>query len=119
MSDKKEGRQVLELRYAMKGDPTNIEIATRYWRALATYDGKYDIRSGSHVVEAFRETALSSPEGVLALANAYKELFAISGEGPRPEYFDENLTNSLRRSLTELPEEQRSVVQWVLDSLPR
>src|SRR5580700_9589251 len=65
-------------------DPTNGELAHRYWVELASLGGR-DTRSGGFVIEAFRGCALVSLQGVIAFARAYRELFEKSGERPRPE----------------------------------
>jgi len=79
------------LRKTLKDNPANIELANRYWCALAgnRAKGEPDLRSGSDVIEAFREAAISSKKGIEVFARAYRDLFEISGESPRPAYFDE------------------------------
>jgi len=120
MSNSNEPDQALEiLRQALRADPTNLGIADRYWKARAAYKGKYDIRCGRHIIEAYREAALRSPQGVIALASAYKDLFTTTGEGPRPVYFDDDLVCALQRYLPELPERERSTVRWILESVRR
>jgi|SRR5215471_8433322 len=101
------------IRHSLKDDPTNIDLANRYWQTLA--EGDY--RSGRYVIEAYREAALVSSSGAAALARAYRELFLVSGEGPRPEYFDMRLIEILRIYTPQMPEADRVNVQWVLQLL--
>jgi hypothetical protein len=105
------------LENAFAQDPTNLAVANRYWEGLGSVLGHYDVRSGQYVIKAYRNCALISGEGVLALAVAYRELNEMSGEGPRAKFFDEELIESMRSRLPELPHGDRSVVQWVLDSI--
>jgi hypothetical protein len=117
MSNNETDDQRLEiLRQTLRADPANLDIANRYWKSLAVYKGKYDIRCGQHIIEAYREAALRSREGVIAFANAYRELFSVSGEGPRPAYFDKDSIRALQRYLPELQEIESSTVQWILQS---
>jgi hypothetical protein len=104
------------LRHSLRNDPANLDLATRYWKELANCDG-HDVRTGSDVIEAFRSVALQSNRGVIALAQAYRELFLDSGEGPRVQLFDDELIAALRRSVPDLPESSRSEVQWILQSI--
>src|SRR5215470_4371576 len=84
-------------RQSLKDDPKNIELANRYWTKL----GRGDYRCGRHVIEAYREAALASSVGGAALARAYRELFLVSGEGPRPDYFDARLIEALKSYIPE------------------
>jgi len=119
MSNRNEADRAIEtLRQALHADPANLDIADRYCKAIATYPGG-DIRSGGDIIGAYRAAALKSPQGVIALASAYRDLFAVSGEQPWPAYFDEDLVRALQHYLPELPEEDRSTVQWILESLKR
>lgn len=105
-------KELLEsLKKALTSDPTNVEAANRYWRSLGPW------QSGGHIVEAFRAAALASPEGVVAFARAYRELFENSGEAPRAVFFDEKLFRALEASVAGLAERERAVVQWLLQSL--
>ena len=76
-----------------------------------------DYRSGRHVIEAYREAALLSKEGVEAFACAFQELFHISGESPRMAFFDEPLVLSLKAKLPEMAETDRRNVEWILHSI--
>jgi hypothetical protein len=96
---------------ALISDPTNIDAASRCWKALGSW------QSGGHVIEAFRAAALASREGVVAFARAYRELFENSGEAPRPVLFDDELFRALKASVAGLPENERVNLQWVLESL--
>ena len=102
---------VESLKQALISDPTNVEAANRYWRALGSW------QSGGYVIEAFRAAALASREGVVAFAHAYRELFENSGEAPRPAFFDEEVFGVLKAGVVSLPENERAIVQWVLESL--
>ena len=109
-------RELANLRKALDADPTNVEVANRYWVALASFGGN-DARSGGFVIEAFRGCALSSQAGAVTFARAYRELFEKSGEKPRPELFDEELLRALKTRLPDLSSEDQAVVQWVLVSI--
>ena len=98
---------------SLKDDPTNIELVNRYWLTLA----KGDYRCGRYVIEAYRDVALASGVGGAALARAYRELFLASGEAPRPAYFDKRLIEVLRSYVHEMPEPDRTDVQWVLQTI--
>jgi hypothetical protein len=93
--------------------------SARYWRALAGDRAKNeaDYRSGTDVIEAYREAALLSTDGVEAFARAYQELFQISGEIPRLALFDEPLVLSLRAKLVDIAATDRRNVEWVLHSI--
>ena len=100
------------VRREFASDPTNIEAAARYWRALATRRGG-DARRGRSVIEIFRSVLISN-DGVIALVNAYKELFEISGEAPRASYFDESLLQALRKCQRQATKSDHSTIEWVL-----
>lgn len=105
-------KQTLEtLRQALISNPTNLDDANRYWKAV-----RYS-QSGGHVIEAFRSAALASQAGVVAFARAYRELFQNSGEGPRAIFFDKELVRALEDSLLTLSESDCRTVQWVLESI--
>ena len=105
-------KQALEtLRQALNSDPTNLDVANRYWNALAVS------QCGRDVIETYRKAALMSPEGCIVLARAYRELFEDSCEGPRAIYFDSDLLYALRSHLPELPSGDRLVGEWVLQSI--
>jgi hypothetical protein len=99
------------VRQTLNGDPTNLDLANRYWTALA------DERDGRSVIVAYRAAALASSIGVAAFARAYRELFDVSGESPRFVYFDTALIEALERNLSELPIIDRENVQWILRSI--
>ena len=101
------------IREALKQDPANLELANRYWGALAGPGD--DRRSGQHVIEAYREAALRSTDGAVAFARAYRDLFEVSGESPRLAYFDGPLIQALRNCVSQLSERNGSVVQWILE----
>ena len=106
-------RNLAELKKVLDSDPTSIEAAHRYWAALGSFAGN-DVRSGGYVIESYRGTALASREGAVALARAYQELFAKTGEVPQAALFDGELIGALRRRLAELSGEERGLVEWVL-----
>ncbi len=86
----------------LETDPKNLKKAWNYWNSLGNYYGA-DIRSGQFLIKTFRESALSSKEGVVALVKAYKELLNLSGELPRRMYFDDELLSAIKeksKSLT-------------------
>jgi hypothetical protein len=116
MSDFPFQKQLAELKATLDADPTNVEAAQRYWAALGSFAGN-DVRSGGYLVEAFRECALASKQGTMAFAHAYSELYAKTGVKPKAQLFDESLAQALKARLPELSETERSMVEWVLDSL--
>jgi hypothetical protein len=116
MSDFPLQKQLAKLKATLNADPTNVETAQRYWAALSSFTGN-DVRSDGYLIEAFRESALASKQGTVAFARAYQELYAKTGEKPRAQLFDESLTQALKARLPELSETERSLVEWVLDSL--
>ncbi len=109
-------QKLANLKAALDSDPNNIEVAKRYWVALAS-SGGYDVRSGGFVIEAFRGAALASQAGAVAFAQAYRELFEKSGEKPRPELFDQDLVRALKTRLPDLSNSDQAVVQWILASI--
>ena len=112
-------QEIATLREALRSSPTNLELANRYWIALAGDEatGEADLRSGSDVIEAYRALALLSKEGVEAFAGACRVLFDMSGEAPRPAYFDQPLVMALKAALPELSEAGRNNVEWILRSI--
>jgi hypothetical protein len=88
--------------------PACLERAWRYWEALG------GSRSGGELVRAFRIAALASPEGAAAFAQAYVQLHAVSGEGPRPFFVDPELRCALACAIPSLSENDRRAVEWVL-----
>jgi hypothetical protein len=116
MSDFPLQKQLAELKATLDTDPTNVEAAQRYWDALGSFAGN-DVRSGGYLVEAFRECALASKQGTIAFARAYQELYAKTGVKPEAQLFGESLAQALKARVPELSETERSLVEWVLDSL--
>jgi len=112
-------RKLAALREELQRSPANLDLANRYWRALAGDRAKNeaDYRSGRDVTEAYREAALLSKEGVEAFARAYQDLFHISGEIPRMAFFDEPLVLSLKAKLPQMAETDRRNVEWILHSI--
>jgi hypothetical protein len=108
-------QKLAKLKTALDSDPTNVDVANRYWVELASFGGD-DVRSGGFVVEAFRRCALSSQSGAVAFARAYRELFEKTGEKPRVELFDEAL-QALKTRLPELSKDDQAIVQWLLASI--
>jgi hypothetical protein len=106
-------QKVAESKRMLESDPTNVEVANRYWSALGSVAGN-DVRSGGFVIEAFRGCALTSKEGAIAFCRAYQELYAKTGESPRANLFDDKLLTSLRTRLLELSMDERGQVEWVL-----
>jgi hypothetical protein len=102
------------IREGLKQDPANLELANQYWVALSGDRGEDDYRSGQNVTEAYREAALRSTEGAVAFARAYRQLFTVSGEPPRIAYLDEPLIQALKGCVSQLPESDRSAIEWVL-----
>jgi bifunctional non-homologous end joining protein LigD len=49
-------RELAKLKATLDSDPTNLEVANRYWVELASFGGQ-DVRSGGFVIEAFRGCA--------------------------------------------------------------
>ncbi len=109
-------QKLANLKAALDSDPSNVEVANRYWVELAS-SGGYDVRSGGFVIEAFRGAALASPPGTVAFARAYRELFEKCGEKPCPELFDEDLLQALKTRLPDLSNTDQAIVQWVLASI--
>jgi hypothetical protein len=105
-----------EFRQALASDPTNLRTAERYWKALGSYEG-HDLRSGRDVVQIYRAAALNSREGAVAFAQAYRELFEVSGEPPRVANFDTDLLHGLENWLQTATDEERSVIGWVLEKV--
>jgi hypothetical protein len=101
------------IRQSLIDDPTNLELANRYWATLA--EGDY--RSGRYVIEAYREAAVASSMGAAALSHAYRELFLVSGERPRSEYIDARLIEALGSYIPQMSEADRVNVGWVLQSI--
>jgi hypothetical protein len=109
-------KKLADLKKTLQSDPSNVELANRYWVELASFGGN-DVRSGGFVIEAFRGCALASHAGVIALARAYCELFEKSGEKPRAALFDEELVQALKTRLPDLSNNDRAIVQWVIASI--
>jgi hypothetical protein len=109
-------QKLANLRKSLDSDPTNLEVANRYWVELASFGGN-DVRSGGFVIETFRACAIASQAGVIAFGRAYRELFEKSGEKPRAELFDEELLQALKARLPDLSGDDQAVVRWVLASI--
>lgn len=111
--------EIATLREMLKGSPTNLDLADRYWIVLAGDEarGQADLRTGSDVIEAYRAVALLSKEGVEAFGDAYRVPFELSGETPRPAYFDQELDRVLKAALPELSIGGRNNVEWLLRSI--
>ena len=109
-------QRLANLKKTLDSDPTNVDVANRYWDALGSFGG-HNVRSGGFVREAFRGCALDSREGVVAFVRAYRELFESTGEKPRPELFDEELLLALRSRVSELSDEDRAKLDWILTSI--
>jgi hypothetical protein len=99
------------LRQNLKRDPTNLQLADRYWKAIGSS------QCGGAVHDAYRDAAVASRDGAAAFARAYRELCGCSGEGPRMVHFDEPLIQALKGYLLQLTGEDYSNVEWVLASI--
>jgi hypothetical protein len=110
--------QVRELRARLLASPTDLATAQQYWDALGDLNG-HDIRSGRYVVEAFGQAALNGDGGVIALGNAYQELFHLSGEGPRKKYLDDELLSAIRRTKLGAKGSDLELLEWLLDCAER
>jgi hypothetical protein len=104
-------KELEALRQKLKQDPTNLELANRYWTAVG-----YS-QSGGYVREAYRDAALASSVGAAAFARAYREMFLCSGEGPRMAFFDEPLIQALKAYSPQRTGEDHSNVEWGLQTL--
>jgi hypothetical protein len=109
-------QNLANLKRTLDSDPTNIDAANHYWAELSSLGGN-DVRSGGFVIETFRGCAVASQEGAVAFARAYRELFEKSGEKPRPELFDNELLQALKKRLPDLSNGDQALVQWVLASI--
>jgi hypothetical protein len=109
-------KKLADLKKTLQSDPSNVELANRYWVELGSFGGN-DVRSGGFVIEAFRGCALASHAGAVAFARAYRELFEKSGEKPRAALFDEELVQALKTRLPDLSNNDRAIVQWVIASI--
>jgi hypothetical protein len=119
MAEKLIQEQLLDnLRFALGSNPTNVEVANRYWKALASLHG-HDVRSGGFVIEAYRAAALASKMGVIAMGRAYRELYDESGESPRAVFFDESLIRVLQNTVADLDESAQSNIRWILESITK
>src|SRR5262245_15482635 len=97
----------------LRAEPKSLEAAANVWRLCGSSDGD-DVRSAGWVNLAFKDCALSSTDGVVAMASAYQELFEASGVTPLPADFDAQLLTAFRVARLET---SSSAVQWVLDTL--
>jgi hypothetical protein len=109
-------KKLADLKKTLQSDPSNVQLANRYWVELASFGGN-DVRSGGFVIEAFRGCALASHAGAVAFARAYHELFEKSGEKPRAALFDEELVQALKTRLPDLSNNDRAIVQWLITSI--
>ena len=109
-------QKLSNLKKTLDSDPTNIEVANRYWAELSSLDGN-DVRSGGLVIEPFRGCALATHAGAVAFARAYRELFEKSGEQPRADLFDKELLQALKTRVPDLSNDDQAIVQWVLASI--
>ena len=109
-------QRLANLKKALDSNPTNVEVAKRYWDALGSFGG-HDVRSGGFVREAFRGCALDSREGVVAFVRACRELFESTGQKPLPELFDEELLQALGSRVSELSDEDRAKLDWILTTV--
>src|SRR5215471_14315622 len=103
-------RREKEARDRLKQDPTNLELADRYWKAMGPV-------CGGAVFDAYRDAALASSAGAAAFARAYRELYLISGEPPRKVSFDEPLIQALKTYRPKLTRKDRANVEWVLQMI--
>jgi len=106
------------LKKILLSEPSNLDVANRYWDALSSIGG-HDVRSGGFLIEAYRACALASHEGVIAFARAYRELYENSGESPRRELLDEELSQALETRLSALRNHDQGIVEWILESVFR
>lgn len=98
-------------RWILVSNPVDVDAVNRYWKALGLF------QSIHYVIDAFREAAISSNQGVVAFAQAYRELFKNSGEPPRAVYFDKQLVQALEARVPKLSEKDRCSVRWILESI--
>ena len=112
-------QEITSLHEALKDSPTDLALANRYWLALAGDRAKSepDLRTGSNVIEAYRAAALSSKDGVEARVRAFRDVFQMSGEVPRPTYFDDKLVMALKAGLAESAGSESSDLEWLLRSI--
>jgi hypothetical protein len=69
-------KELQALRQNLKQDPTNLELANRYWKAVGSS------QSGGYVRDAYRGAALASSVDPAAFARAYRELSSCGGRAP-------------------------------------
>jgi len=90
MASKLIQEQLLDsLRDTFGSNPTNVDLANRYWNALASLDG-HNVRSGGFVIEVYRQAALTSKDGVIALDKPTAETYV--------EELTEIVVNEYRRA---------------------
>jgi hypothetical protein len=104
-------KQLQVLKQSLKQDPTNLELANRYWKVVGL------AQSGRYVRDPYRSAALASSVGRAAFARAYRELFSCRGEGPRMADFDDPVIQALEAYLPQLTGQDHSNVEWVLQTL--
>lgn len=103
-------KEIAALRATLKQDPTNLELADRYWNAMGPV-------VGGAVRDAYRDAAVASSLGAAAFARAYRQLFLHSGERPHIAAFDELLIQALSTYLPQLTGEDRANVEWMLQEI--
>jgi len=104
-------KELNALRLALNQDPTNIELADRYWAVIGF------AQSGGAVRDAYGEAAVASSAGAAALARASRDLFRRTGEMPKAVHFNEKLIQALKHHLGTLTGQDHSNVEWVLQRL--
>jgi len=97
----------------LKESPKDISCANRYWHALGSLGGW----TAEAVVEIFREPALASREGVVALARAQYDLFKTSAQPPEKRLIDGMLVMRSQEELGWLSDDDYLVVFWLLNAL--
>jgi len=105
--------RIASLEALLDQDPENADLARRLWSALDVA-GKYNAWSGARALAIFRAPAISSADGVVALADAFMELWLVTGEPPRGSSFDEELRSAIARASDAVGGDQKRRVQWLL-----
>jgi hypothetical protein len=107
-------KKIKKLEEILKKNPSNLKYAMELWFALG--NGEHNIQDGVRLVKIFREAAISSKEGLEAFAQAYKDLYSLTGERPRIELIDEEFRNAIFEAKASI---QNETVDWILDMLNR
>ena len=104
----REKLQDLEHRHAKY--PLDLELANKLWNSLDS--GINDnLKSGARALKTFHEAALSSQEGMEALASAFMEVFDLTGQAPNIKDFSQELIAAIRN----VPITGRSEnLQWLI-----